>query len=197
MLLTYAYGALGYFQYIFFFWMYYYFGQVLHMGEGASARYAAIMFLVEGAMMPLGGFISDRLARTYGVQFGRRWVPIAGLALGAVLTCVGTVSAGVIAVACFSLAFGFAACCEGPFWATVTEMAGEHVGSASSILNAGAQVGGFFAPVLTPMIASRFGWSWGLYAGVAVVCSAVVALYFVKMESGPELPLALATSEAA
>jgi len=196
MLLTYAYGALGYFQYIFFYWMYYYFGQVLHLGESVSARYTAIMFLVEGAIMPLGGLVSDRLARAYGPQFGRRWVPIAGLALGAVLTCAGTVSAGVIAVACFSLAFGFAACCEGPFWATVTEMAGDHVGSASSILNTGAQVGGFFAPVLTPLIASRFGWSWGLYAGVVVVCSGVVALYFVRMGPGPELPLALAASEA-
>ena len=197
MLLTYAYGALGYFQYIFFYWMYYYFGQVLHLGESASARYAAIMFLVEGAIMPLGGLVSDRLARAYGPQFGRRWVPIAGLTLGAVLTCAGTLSAGLIAVACSSLAFGFAACCEGPFWATVTEMAGDHVGSASSILNTGAQVGGFFAPVLTPIIASRFGWACGLYAGVLVVCSGIVALYFVKMGPGPGLPLALDASEAA
>ncbi len=197
MLLTYAYGALGYFQYIFFYWMYYYFGQVLHLGENVSARYTAIMFLVEGAIMPLGGLVSDRLARAYGPQFGRRWVPMAGLTLGAVFTCAGTVSAGLIAVACFSLAFGLAACCEGPFWATVTEMAGDHVGSASSILNTGAQVGGFFAPVLTPMIASRFGWSWGLYAGVAVVSSGIVALYFVKMGRDPGLPVAFPAPEAA
>jgi MFS family permease len=197
MLLTYAYGALGYFQYIFFYWMYYYFGQILHLGESASSRYTAIMFLVEGAIMPLGGLVSDRLSRAYGPQVGRRCVPIAGLTLGAALACAGTLSAGVIAVACFSLAFGFAACCEGPFWATVTEMAGDHVGSASSILNTGAQVGGFFGPVLTPLIASRFGWAWGLYAGVVVVSSAVVAVYFVKMGPGPELRMALAESETA
>lgn len=185
MLVTYAYGALGYFQYIFFFWMNYYFAEVLHLGEVGSARYTAIMFLVEGAMMPLGGFVSDRLAKTYGQQFGRRWVPIAGLSLGAAFCCAGTVSGGVLAVACFSFAFGLAACCEGPFWATVTEMAGDHVGSASSILNTGAQVGGFFAPVLTPMIAERFGWSWGLYAGVLVVLTGVAALYLVKMQPGP------------
>ncbi len=184
MLLTYAYGALGYFQYIFFYWMYYYFGHVLHLGERASARYTAVLFLVEGAIMPLGGLASDRLSRAYGPQFGRRWVPIAGLTLGAAFTCAGTASAGLAAVACFSLAFGLAACCEGPFWATVTEMSGDHVGSASSILNTGAQVGGFFAPVLTPFIASFFGWSWGLYAGVLVVCSGVVALYFVKIRPG-------------
>jgi len=189
-LLTSAYAALGYFQYIFFYWMYYYFGQVLHMGEAASARYTGILFLAEGIIMPLGGLVSDRLAKTYGPQFGRRWVPIASLVLAAALTCADTLSAGLSAVTCFSLAFGFAACCEGPFWATVTELGGEHVGSASSILNAGAQVGGFFAPVLTPIIASRFGWSWGLYAGVAMVCLGAVAIYFIKIQPAEKSSLA-------
>jgi ACS family glucarate transporter-like MFS transporter len=181
LLITYAYSALGYFQYIFFYWMYYYFGQVLHLGEDRSARYTTILFLTEGSIMPLGGLVSDRLTRRYGPHVGRRMVPIAGLSLGAALLYFGTVSAGVTAVACFSLAFGFAASCEGPFWATVTEIAGERVGGASSILNTGAQVGGFFAPILTPLIASRIGWSWGLYGGALVALSGVIAVYFVNL----------------
>ena len=133
--------------------------------------------------MPLGGLVSDRLTRRYGPQIGRRLVPMAGLSLGAMLTYIATASAGFTAVVCLSLAFGLAACCEGPFWATVTEMAGEHVGGASSILNAGAQVGGFFAPVLTPLIASRWGWSWGLYAGSLIAVSGVIAVYFVNLRT--------------
>ncbi len=181
LLITYAYSALGYFQYIFFYWMYYYFGQVLHLGEDASARYTTILFLTEGAIMPLGGLISDRLTRRYGPHVGRRMVPIAGLSLGAVLLYFGAASTGAVAVACFSLAFGFAASCEGPFWATVTEIAGERVGGASSILNTGAQVGGFFAPILTPLIAAHLGWSWGLYAGALVALSGVIAVYCVNL----------------
>jgi MFS family permease len=181
LLITYAYSALGYFQYIFFYWMYYYFGQVLHLGEDASARYTTILFLTEGSIMPLGGLVSDRLTRRYGPHVGRRMVPIVGLSLGATLLYFGTVSVGVTAVACFSLAFGFAASCEGPFWATVTEIAGERVGGASSILNTGAQVGGFFAPILTPLIASRIGWSAGLYGGALVAISGVIAVYFVNL----------------
>jgi MFS family permease len=183
LLVTYAYSALGYFQYIFFYWMYYYFGQVLHLGADASARYVTILFLTEGCIMPLGGFVSDHLTRRYGPHVGRRMVPIAGLGLGAMLLYAGTASVGVAAVACFSLSFGFAASCEGPFWATVTEIAGERVGSASSILNMGAQVGGFFAPILTPLIASRAGWSWGLYAGALVALSGVIAVYLVDLRS--------------
>ena len=181
MLLTFAYGALGYFQYIFFYWMYYYFGDVLHLGAQTSAAYTTVLFLTEGAIMPVGGLVSDRLTLRYGAQFGRRMVPIAGLTLGAILIYSGTVTSGFLAVVCLSLAFGFAACCEGPFWATVTEMAGERVGGASSILNAGAQVGGFFAPILTPWIASRAGWAAGLYAGGLAALSAAVAIYFIQL----------------
>jgi ACS family glucarate transporter-like MFS transporter len=182
MLLTFAYGTLGYFQYIFFYWIYYYFGEVLHMGARASAQYTTILFLAEGAIMPVGGFVSDALTRKYGAQFGRRMVPMLGLLLSAVFTYAGTVaSRASAAVACLSLAFGLAACCEGPFWASVTEMAGERVGAASSILNTGAQVGGFFAPILTPYIASRAGWSWGLYAGSLVAMSGVLAIYIADV----------------
>jgi MFS family permease len=65
----------------------------------------------------------------------------------------------------------------------VTELRSDHVGSASSILNAGAQVGGFFAPVLTPMIGGRFGWSWSLYAGAVTVCAGAAAIYFMKIRT--------------
>jgi MFS family permease len=181
MLLTFAYGALGYFQYIFFYWMYYYFGEVLRLGSRTSAIYTTILFLTEGALMPMGGFVSDRLTVRYGPQFGRRVVPICGLTLAAVLLYGGTITSGLLAVACFSLAFGFAACCEGPFWATVTEMAGERLGRASSILNTGAQVGGVFAPIVTPWIAARIGWASGLHAGGLAALSAAVAIYFIKL----------------
>jgi dipeptide/tripeptide permease len=63
-------------------------------------------------------------------------------------------------------------------------MAGEHVGGAGSILNTGAQIGGFFAPILTPYIASRAGWSWGLYAGNLFALAGVVAIYFANV--GPK-----------
>jgi ACS family glucarate transporter-like MFS transporter len=185
MLLTFAYGTLGYFQYIFFYWIYYYFGEVLHLGAQSSAKYTTLLFLTEGTIMPIGGLVSDRLTRKYGAQSGRRIIPMLGLTLSAVFTYVGTVASGVgTAVACLALAFGLAACCEGPFWACVTEIAGERVGAASSILNTGAQVGGFFAPILTPYIALRAGWSWGLYVGSLVAMSGVVAIYLVDVRPG-------------
>ena len=181
LLITYAYGALGYFQYIFFYWMYYYFENVLHLSKGVSASCTTLLFVTEGLIMPLGGLVSDRLTRLYGPQLGRRIVPMAGLTLGALLLYLATESTGFAAVICLSLACGLAACCEGPFWATVTEMSREQVGGASSILNTGAQIGGFFAPVLTPLIAAHSGWHWALYAGCLLAISGVIAVYGVRL----------------
>jgi len=198
MLLTFAYGTLGYFQYIFFYWIYYYFGEVLHLGAQSSAKYTTLLFLTEGTIMPLGGLVSDRLTRAYGAQLGRRVVPMIGLTLSVVFIYAGTVASGVGAVVtCLSLAFGLAACCEGPFWACVTEIAGERVGAASSILNTGAQVGGFFAPILTPYIAARAGWSWGLYVGSLVAMSGVVAVYLADVRPGKQTDFSAAGAEPA
>ena len=68
-LITFAYAGLGYFQYIFFYWIYYYFGQVRHLDANESAGYTTILFVTEGVMMPLGGFISDRITR----RTARNW----------------------------------------------------------------------------------------------------------------------------
>lgn len=179
MLLTLAYFTLGYFDYIFFYWIYYYFGQVRQIGYSQSAKYTTIIFVTMGIMMPIGGLVSDRLTRSYGARFGRRVVPMVGLSLGSLLLYAGTVAPGITtAVIAFSFAIGFASWCEGPFWASTIEAAGEQVGTACGILNSGANVGGFLAPIVTPYIASRAGWSWGLYLGSFMAVIGVVACYF-------------------
>jgi ACS family glucarate transporter-like MFS transporter len=179
-LLTLAYFTTGYFQYIFYYWIYYYFGQVRRTGFTQSARYTTIIFVTQGVMMPLGGWLSDRLTRSYGARFGRRAVPLAGLSLASLLLFAGTTaSATAAAVLALSLATGFASWCEGPFWASAIEIAGDRVGAAAGILNTGGNLGGFIAPILTPYIASRFGWSRGLYAGSLMAIVGMVACYFV------------------
>ena len=181
MLLTLAYFALGYFEYIFYYWIYYYFGQVRQIGFSQSARYTTIIFVTMGIMMPLGGWMSDRLTRSYGAKFGRRVVPIVGLSLGGLLLFLGTIAPGTAAaVLSLSLAIGFASWCEGPFWAAAIGVAGEQVGAACGILNTGGNVGGFLAPILTPYIASRAGWSWGLYAGSFMALLGIIACYLLN-----------------
>jgi MFS family permease len=164
MLLTIGYFMLNYFEYIFFYWIYYYFGEVRHLGANETAWATTVLFITTAILTPLGGKISDRLVTVRGVKFGRRSVAMAGMAISAVLLYLGAGGFSLYATVAFlSLAMGFASSSEGPYWATTIEISGEHVGAACGILNTGGNLGGLLAPVLTPMIAARFGWAGGLY----------------------------------
>ena len=83
-LLTISYGAIGYFQYLFFYWMHYYFDEVLHLGKSASEFYAGIPPLAMAVGMPLGGWLTDRLQRTMGLRRGRAAAPLGAMIGGAV-----------------------------------------------------------------------------------------------------------------
>ena len=170
MLLTAGYFLVNYFEYIFFYWIYYYFGQIRHLGANETAVATTVLFVTMAVMTPLGGKLSDILVARRGLKFGRRSVAMAGMAISAVLLFLGAGGYGVVTtVALLSLALGFATCSEGPFWAVAIEISGEHTGAACGILNTGGNLGGMLAPVLTPMIAARFGWAGGLYFGSLMV----------------------------
>jgi ACS family glucarate transporter-like MFS transporter len=199
-LITLAYFALGYFEYIFFYWIYYYFGEVRKVGYAASAKYTTALFLTMMVMMPLGGWISDRLTKSYGPRLGRRLVPTVGLSSGAVLLFLATITPGItLTAALLSLAIGFASFCEGPFWSTAIQVGGDDAGTAGAIINTGGNVGGFLAPILTPYIASHAGWSWGLYTGSLIAVGGAIACYFLNpsVRENTEMAPAVSTTSPA
>jgi ACS family glucarate transporter-like MFS transporter len=128
----------------------------------------------------VGGWVSDRLVGYFGVRKGRPWVPIIGLTLSAVLLSLGTnVSRPLVAAGLLSLALGFASASDGPFWATAIDVVGEHVGTAGAILNTSGNLGGFLPPMVTPLIASRLGWNWGLNVGSLIVLLGMLVWFFI------------------
>ncbi len=132
-------------------------------------------------MMPLGGWVSDRLTQKFGSKLGRRAVPIVGLTTGALLLYLG-VAAESSGVSTISAGAGYripTSMCEGPFRAMAIDIVGAQVGAAGGILNAGGNVGVFFSPVLTPLVAGYACWSWGLYAGSVMVLLGAVACWFL------------------
>jgi ACS family glucarate transporter-like MFS transporter len=178
-LLTLGYFTLNYFEYIFFYWIYYYFGEIRKAGAERSAVYTTIMLLTMAAMMPLGGWVSDRLTPRWGARTARRNVALAGMILSAVLLYIGTsLDRPLPVVALLSLALGFCVTAEGPFWASAIEAGGVQSGSATGIMNGIGNLGGLLAPVLTPFIAQRAGWSWGLYAASLFVLAGAISWLF-------------------
>src|SRR6185312_16140503 len=106
----------------------------------------------------------------FGRKMGLRLVPIFALTASAVLLYVGTGSQSILqGVALMSLALGLTAASEAAYWTSAIDLAREHSGAAGGILNTGGNIGGVLAPVVTPYIASRAGWSWGLYVGALML----------------------------
>ncbi len=186
MLLTLGYVAVDYFEYIFFYWTYYYLGQIRHMGADQSAIYTTGLFIAFLISAPIGGKATDLCVRRFGLKTGMRIVPIAGTALSVavLLVAVGLSSAEMTGVL-MAVALGFAASTEGAYWAATIQAGGKEAGAAFGILNGGGNLGGFLAPVATPWLASKFGWSAGLYFGCLVVCLSIGVWSFIDMERHP------------
>ena len=106
--------------------MYYYFGEIRKVGASHSAIYTTVLLLVMMVMLPLGGWVSDRLIPRLGSIPACRTVAVAGMVLSAALLYVGTnIVAGLLMVALLSLALGLAATAEGPFWAALIDTRGQ------------------------------------------------------------------------
>ncbi len=184
-LLTISYTLQGYVGYIFVSWFYLYLVQERHFGLLSGAWMSSMPWILSIISIPLGGFISDRLAAgRSGPVWGRRIVPLAGMALSGILISLGAHTQSAV-MAAISLAFATALilCVEGPFWAMMMRIAGRRSGTAGGIMNMGSNVGGLISPALTPVIASIIGWENALH--VAAVLAVTGALLWLGIRPGP------------
>jgi MFS family permease len=174
MTLAAGYFAIDYFEYIFFYWIYYYLGEVKHLGQRESAVATTALFIVMMFMYPLGGWVADGLNRRYGKPFGLRAVGIGGVVLSAICLFAGVnIDNVTLSVGLMALALGFISAADVVYWAATIDVSGDDAGAGAGIMNAGGNLGGFFAPIVTPWIASHFGWTWGLYFGSLLALSTV------------------------
>lgn len=186
MLLTLSYGAIGYFQYMFFYWMNYYFETVLALSPERSHFYALFPPLAMAVGMPLGGWLSDRIEHAHGKAGSRKIIPVLGMLAGAVLLFVGVYARQPAwIVTWFSLALGAVGMAEGPSWATAIELGGSRGGSAAAILNTGGNAGGILAPIVTPWIGELLGWGAAVALGGLICLGGVVAWFKVDPAEKP------------
>jgi len=178
-LLTISYTLQGYVGYIFVFWFYLYLVEVRHFDLLRGALFGALPWILSIVSIPLGGWISDRLAG------GRRIVPFAGLAGSSVFLALGahTTNAHLAAV-CLAVSTALVLSVEGPFWATMIRIAGPRSGAAGGVMNMGSNLGGLISPALTPVLAASIGWENALL--VAAALAAVAGVLWVGISPRPE-----------
>jgi len=176
-LLTASYSLQGYVGYIFVTWFYLYLVQERQFDLLRGAWVSSLPWVLSIASIPLGGWLSDRLAAgRLGLAWGRRAVPLAGMALSGILISVGAhTGSPVTAALALALATALVLCVEGPFWATMMSLSRSRSGTAGGLMNTGCNIAGMISPYLTPLLAQHIGWEGALHvaAGLAVVAAAL------------------------
>ncbi len=186
-LLTASYTLQGYIGYIFVFWFYLYLVQERRFDLLQGAWVSSVPWLLCLVSIPGGGWLADRaIVSRLGPTWGARVVPMAGLAASGVLISVGarTSDAWVAAVA-LALATALVLSVEGPFWSTLTRLAGASSGTAGGVMNLGSNVGGLVSPALTPALAAWIGWEHALHVAAALAVVAAVLWLGIDAGAGP------------
>jgi ACS family glucarate transporter-like MFS transporter len=186
-LLTISYTLQGYVGYIFVTWFYLYLVQERHFGLLSGAWMSSLPWVLSIISIPLGGLISDRFAAgKSGPVWGRRIIPLTGMAMSGILISVGAhTGSAVMAAVCLAFATALILCVEGPFWAMMMRIAGNKSGTAGGIMNMGSNIGGLISPALTPVIASWIGWENALHVAAALAVSGAILWLWIKPENSP------------
>ena len=165
-LLVLSYVSEGYVLFIFVFWLYIYLVEERHFTMIRGGWAATIPWLTALALVPLGGWASDRLGAKYGRLMGAKIVVMAGYALsGLLLFLAAYADTPWVSVAALSLSIAFLMAAESSFWATATHLGGARVGTLSGIMNAAGVVGGILSTSLVPVLVEHFGWLVALGSG--------------------------------
>ena len=178
-LLTLSYTLQGYVGYIFVFWFYLYLVDVRHFDLLRGALFGSLPWLLSIVSIPLGGFLFDRLG-------GARLIPVVGLSGSGLLIAAGAYTASPYAAAtCLALATALVLGTEGPFWATMSTIAGRRSGSAGGVMNMGSNLGGLISPALTPVLAAGIGWEGALLVAAGLGVIAGLLWIPISTEPGP------------
>lgn len=187
LIITFSYFTYGYAAYIFFSWFFIYLNEVRHLNLRQSSLYTSLPFLAMTAGSLLGGWISDRLTKTYGKRIGRCGVAAFGIALAAIFIALGTQVQGA-QLASLVLAGGAGALylSQSSFWSTTADIGGASAGSVSGFMNAGGQLGGALTVSLTPAIAHHSGWTASFLVAAALCACGSLAWLFVRPEDSTQ-----------
>lgn len=186
-LITVSYGALGYMEYVQFYWADYYFTDVLgYTGiKGTIACVAPLLLMC--ITMPLGGWFSDLLHPVLGYRRSRAVVAGLGMVGSAGALAAATLTDNSLGVVVgFAISLGMIGMSEGPCWATAIDLGKEHGGLSAGIFNTGGNGFGALGPIVTPgfksWLLARFAmptivaWGWSLRLA-SLICFAGAILW--------------------
>jgi sugar phosphate permease len=155
------YFCYGYVLWIFLSWLPTYFAEVRGFGLVKSGVATAIPLLAGTVTNLLGGWLSDRLyVRTQNLRFARRLIAITGFAVAMAFVTFGVlVHDPKMAILSMSLAVAGLELTTGVCWAIPLDVAQNHSGTVSGLMNMFGNAGGAISPILVALAVQKFH-SW-------------------------------------
>jgi ACS family glucarate transporter-like MFS transporter len=186
---TFSYFTYGYAAYIFFTWFFTYLRKVRGLNLRDSSFYTMLPFLAMATGSLLGGWISDRLTKSYGKRVGRCGLAVFGIGLCAIFIALATqVASAQLASVVLAGGAGALYLSQSSFWSVSADIGGKSAGSVSGIMNMGGQLGGALTASLTPAIATHFGWTTSFLV-TAGFCAFGSLAWLVVQPEGKEIGL--------
>ncbi len=150
-------------------------------------KYSWLPFAFGGTANLLGGIVSDRLVRRFGLVWGRRSVGMVGLGASAFFIAA-TMFTGDKLLSVLFLALGYAG---SDFmlpvaWAVCLDVGRKHAGSVSGAMNTAGQIGSFMTSVAFGYLVTYYGTYNAPLVPMAVM-TAISALLWLKIDPSIQL----------
>jgi ACS family glucarate transporter-like MFS transporter len=181
--MVFSYFTYGYVTWIFFAWFFIYLAKVRGLDLKASAAYSMLPFLAMTVGSLLGGRISDVVVQRWGKRLGRCGVAAMGMGLCATFVASGSrITSPRLASLVLAAGVGALYLAQSSFWSVSADVGGRSSGAVSGIMNAGGQVGGAVTALLTPVIASHWGWTASFLTAATLCAAGALAWLLVDPE---------------
>ena len=156
--ITLSYTAYGYFQYLFFYWIEYYFETIQQQGRGVARGYSTMITLAMGVGMISGGWLADRVPRSFSPRMRRALVPVLGMIASGVVFELGLLAPDAADHAGGVHRLGRLArrSAKPASGRRSSSWAVPYGGTAAGLMNTGGNAGGTLSPELTPLLSAFF-----------------------------------------
>ncbi|MDX1384912.1 MAG: hypothetical protein R3190_14765, partial [Thermoanaerobaculia bacterium] len=175
----------------FFNWFFYYLVEVRGFAAEEAAGLSAAQWMVGTVGALAGGWACDASMRRYGLRWGARLVPVAGMLLAAALLVSGARAGSPLqAVVLLAACFGCVQATDAAYWAATIAVGDRHAASATGILNTGGNLVGSVSALLVPILARGLGWYWAIASGSAAALLAAGLWLAIRCDRPLRIPAA-------
>jgi ACS family glucarate transporter-like MFS transporter len=177
----------GYTPFIYFTWFFIYLTHVRGLTVAKGGLWGTTPFIAMTLMSPMGGWLSDKAVKAFGTRRGRQSTAFIGMTCSALLLWLGSrTENNAAAILMLAGAAGFSNFAAPSWWASCIDLAPNHSGSLSALMNTCANSAGGIAPVLTAYLATTLGWTRALDFAAMMSFTAGLIWFFVDASEGVE-----------